>query len=548
MVPLSLWKRLATLVVPPSAAFVLARAVVLLSATNAGVQSFTEAPWFGGDAGIYLSIARDGYDLVRCNGPSYQPGQWCGNAGWLPGYPWLVHALVGVASTPEAWALALPALFHWATLVVLWIGFLKARLEPKCLAVLGLAALFPAQIYYHAGFPISQFLFFAMIALLLLVQGRIWLGAAAGAMAAFTYSTGFILAGVFGVWTLVAFPRRRWLAGALAGGLVFAGFVAVLAVHQLTVGRWNAFFLVQEKYGHSIGSPVRAFRVRTGPLLDLALWRNLDTDAISLKAANGRLLVAEGGGGRAVLANRDAAGPWERFDVVRQKDGTVALRAFGGQFLSVSATATEVEASAALVGAHEQFRLVADRDTRVALQGPDGTYVSLGAGSDGPIVSGSRQIGANELFEMTRVENASIARMAAAGNSLLVFGLMALGVVFSVRSRSGDTRGAAPAQVVRHTAEPSANLPPTSRLSRFRDSLAAQEDRRLELVVLVYSLAFYVIPMVISAQATARRAESLLLPVTFLLRRAPLIVQLAALAVSGYFAMTVAHVYFVTRD
>jgi hypothetical protein len=543
-------KRLAIQVVPPCCAFILARAVVLLAATNAGVQPFTAAPYFKSDAGLYLSIAREGYDLAPCSALPYRPGQWCGNTGWVPGYPWLVRGLAGLSSTPEKWAIVLPALFYLATVVLLWVGFLKAELHPKSLATLGLLALFPGQIYYQAGFPISQFLFFAMVALLLLAQGRLWSAAAAGAVAALTYSTGFILACVFGLWTLLALPRRRWLAGMLAASLVFSGFVTVLVVDELTVGRWNAFFLVQEKYGHALGSPVRALRVRTADFFDRAKWQSRRVqDSITLKAANGRLLTAEAGGGGAVLANREAAGPWETFDVVPQNDGTVALRASGGQFVSVPPTATQVTASARLAGAREKLRLVPKEGRLVAVQGPDGTYLSLGA-DEGLIAASSRRISGSQLFEMTQVENAAAGDIVAAGNSLLAFGLVALSALFFVFSLSSAAPPAAAVQRVPLTeiASRPSDLSWASRFLGFRRSLMEQPDQRLELLVLIYGLAFYVIPLVLGANVTARRAESLLLPITLLLRRAPLVAQLAAIAVSGYFAVSIARVFFVVGD
>jgi len=37
------------------------------------------------DSGLYLDIARHGYTLFRCTPPNR--GDWCGNAGWFPGYP-----------------------------------------------------------------------------------------------------------------------------------------------------------------------------------------------------------------------------------------------------------------------------------------------------------------------------------------------------------------------------------------------------------------------------------------------------------------------------
>jgi len=37
----------------------------------------------------------------------------------------------------------------------------------------------------------------------------------------------------------------------------FSGFIAVLLLHQIMVGHWNAFFLTQAKYGHGLYNPLR---------------------------------------------------------------------------------------------------------------------------------------------------------------------------------------------------------------------------------------------------------------------------------------------------
>jgi hypothetical protein len=42
----------------------------------------------------------------------------------------------------------------------------------------------------------------------------------------------------------------------------------------------------------------------------------IDASHIALQASNGQYVVAEGGGGDVVNANRDAIGPWETFGVV----------------------------------------------------------------------------------------------------------------------------------------------------------------------------------------------------------------------------------------
>ena len=48
--------------------------------------------WGRWDSGQYLPIADKGYIYERCAGVANRgPEDWCGNAGWFPGYPYLMR-------------------------------------------------------------------------------------------------------------------------------------------------------------------------------------------------------------------------------------------------------------------------------------------------------------------------------------------------------------------------------------------------------------------------------------------------------------------------
>jgi hypothetical protein len=92
----------------------------------------------------------------------------------------------------------------------------------------------------------------------LLLQERFVLAGLAGAVAAASYSTGFLVAPVAAVWALSRRdgPVRRIANAAVAGGLAACGLAAVFAYHQAALGSWDAFFLVQAKYDHRLVSPL----------------------------------------------------------------------------------------------------------------------------------------------------------------------------------------------------------------------------------------------------------------------------------------------------
>ena len=80
---------------------------------------------------------------------------------------------------------------------------------------------------------------------------------------------------------------------------------------------------------------------------------------IHLRANNGQYVCAEGGGGREVVANRDARGPWETFTVERVRSGdNIALRANNGQYVCAEGGGgREVVANRNARGPWETFEL-----------------------------------------------------------------------------------------------------------------------------------------------------------------------------------------------
>lgn len=226
---------------PPLVALLMARAVSAGAALWAGVDPLRAASFIRFDSNLYLEIARRGYTLFHCPPASgYAAAQWCGNAGWFPLYAWLWPS--------PLFSLACEA----AVLVVLWRFFLRERGA----AALLLAAVFPGAIYQQAVFPVSLFLLCALSFLALLRAGRTRLAALFGALAALSYPTGILLAPV-------ALLRRRPLA---AAG-VLLGLFAVLVTLRLQSGSWEAYLLVQHKYGFHF-APVDTLGARLKPLFN----------------------------------------------------------------------------------------------------------------------------------------------------------------------------------------------------------------------------------------------------------------------------------------
>jgi hypothetical protein len=243
----------------PLLVFVAVRAALLGVAAFHHLRPFEAALWMRWDAWLYVLHAKDGPTLVPCGpGTGYAPHEWCGTAGWFPLYPALIRALSAAGPPPPTSGALLSATFHLATLVLVWSAVRRLPRTPALLS-LALAAVFPGVIYAHAVFPIALLHACTLGMLLALAHGRFALAGLLGALGAAAYSTGFLL--VFPALAAALAPAdgvraRSRLAPPL---LVLAGFAAVLAWHLAATGRWNAFFLVQAKYGHGASNPLETW-------------------------------------------------------------------------------------------------------------------------------------------------------------------------------------------------------------------------------------------------------------------------------------------------
>ena len=82
---------------------------------------------------------------------------------------------------------------------------------------------------------------------------------------------------------------------------------------------------------------------------------------IALRArANGKLVCAETGGGSALIANRTAIGPWESFKLIRNSNGSVTLQSLANNryVTAENAGAASLIANRTAIGLWEQFDLI----------------------------------------------------------------------------------------------------------------------------------------------------------------------------------------------
>ncbi|MFC1890736.1 hypothetical protein ACFL4G_13380 [Thermodesulfobacteriota bacterium] len=251
---------------PPLAVFLLVRAVLLAASLQVGADTFDKGTWIQWDSHFYLQIARSGHELFPCSVHSRGSKQgWCGNTGWMPGYPYLLRVLAKTGLSLETAAVALSTACAFLVLLLLWVFFLGHDPTPRNLAALTAAGFFPGFVFLHAAFPLSLELVFLLLATACLVRKRFLLAGLAGAAAAFIYTSGALFAVVAAGWLTIrllkgelSFPA--WVRGLLlASGLTVAGLGLVFVIHWQTTDHWDALFKIQSQYVQGVHNPFSTF-------------------------------------------------------------------------------------------------------------------------------------------------------------------------------------------------------------------------------------------------------------------------------------------------
>ena len=151
---------------------------------------------------------------------------------------------------------------------------------------------------------------------------------------------------------------------------------------------------------------------------------DLGNGNVALQAANGQYLCAEGGGGAEVMANRDWIAGWETFKLIDQGNGYYSLQAFNGQYLCAEGGGGDgVVANRDEILGWETFRILdLRRPARVALQAYNGQYLCAeGGGGDGVVANRDAVLGW-ETFNLIDCGNGDIALQAYNGQYLCAEG------------------------------------------------------------------------------------------------------------------------------
>jgi len=212
----------------------------------------------------------------------------------------------------------------------------------------------------------------------------------------------------------------------------------------------NKFALkVYNEQGISLDESNKALIAEFEGLGEIFKLIDLGSNKVALQASNGKYVCAEGGGGRAVVANSDAIGPWETFvSIVEENDGeynddstipkvaimiaptdeqsfnypypddikfsyfTVCPRDEDEEF-DPNYEHLQLAAHETSIGPWEMFQLIDLGNQRVAFKAHNGRYLSF-HGSRYIVASGNA-IGSQEIFKIIDAGNNKVAFKASNG-------------------------------------------------------------------------------------------------------------------------------------
>lgn len=244
-------------ILPGILAFILHTAFIQTGGLQSGHSVFKAADFVRYDSYLYQEIARNGYDLFPCHEKFEEydetSGAWCGNAGWMPLYPLLIRILHATGLHEYTASYLISTFFCLFTYI--FTALLIRQYTGKAWSLLMLPAIFfPSSVYYNAAFPVSLMLCLMLAGIYFWNEKKYTATLLCSLLLPLSYSTGFTGALIWMLYAFILYKRKdsRTKQAFYTSLAYAAGFLVFMTWQWIATGTWNAFFLVQAKYGHGI--------------------------------------------------------------------------------------------------------------------------------------------------------------------------------------------------------------------------------------------------------------------------------------------------------
>lgn len=252
-----------------TAAFLFSKAMVYFFAYLSVYNYLDLDIWRKWDSGLYFDIVKNGHHITPC---VEDPSKVCGNAGWAPLYSFIIRFLQFVFNLEIKMAAYLVTnLFYLLYLLVVSKMIVKS-IDLKTMLLLLIAVIMPGYIYAHAYFPMSLCLLSFVLILKGILENKIYLVILFSSILVWSYSSGFFIIPILflyygSIWVQERNTKNFYqiVKGVLPS---FLSFLGLLFYDKMATGKWNAMFLTQEKYGHSLQSPIKLLGIHFNQMIN----------------------------------------------------------------------------------------------------------------------------------------------------------------------------------------------------------------------------------------------------------------------------------------
>ena len=200
------------------------------------------------------------------------PASPVGTPAGSPGYSVLLRGGSALGVSPTAAGVVIATASFAGILMVVWVGYLRARVTLRNLFCLAAASVWFGQVYYHAVFPLSLAVLLILGSILLADRDRWGPAALLAGLSATVYASGFLLGIAGAVWILLLQRGVRWpdriRRAALYCGAVAVGYLSVIVAMRLFTGSWTVYFDIERKYdAATLHNPWEQWRLRVDVFL-----------------------------------------------------------------------------------------------------------------------------------------------------------------------------------------------------------------------------------------------------------------------------------------
>ena len=234
--------------------------IIGLQLHNPQKSAFNEANYLQFDAAHYLTIAENGYECFSCLerfGGNWNKNDWCGNAGWFPGYPLTIRIANVFVKDYKTSAVLLNQIFILGMALLIFRLMELQGTKQRFLSLLT-SLVVPGFIYFFAIFPMAGTMFFILLAFYSYLTRNNTLLFITVFLSTIYYPTGaFVIVPIIITSIILAKDNLRKIIwdNTILCIAVLLGLLFVCGVMYADTHYYDAYFKVSSKYNNHFHLP-----------------------------------------------------------------------------------------------------------------------------------------------------------------------------------------------------------------------------------------------------------------------------------------------------